>query len=74
MSSNSFGKIFKFTTYGESHGPKIGCVIDGVPPGISLREKDIQVDLDKRKPGSSKFVSQRKESDSVEIMSGGFTR
>ena len=72
MSSNSFGKIFKFTTYGESHGPKIGCVIDGVPPGISLREKDIQVDLDKRKPGSSKFVSQRKESDSVEIMSGVF--
>ena len=72
MASNSFGKLFKFTTYGESHGAQIGCVLDGVPPGININEKDIQVDLDKRRPGSSKFVSQRKESDSIKIISGVF--
>ena len=70
MSSNSFGKLFKFTTWGESHGPAIGCVIDGCPPNIQLNEKDIQKFLDKRKPGTSKFVTQRKEGDKVIILSG----
>jgi chorismate synthase len=72
MASNSFGNIFRFTTFGESHGPEIGCVIDGVPPGIKLNEKDIQNDLNKRKPGSSKYVTQRKEKDIVKISSGVF--
>ena len=72
MASNSFGQIFRYTTFGESHGPEIGCVIDGVPPGIKLSEEDIQYDLNKRKPGSSKFVTQRKEKDLVHIMSGVF--
>ena len=72
MSSNSIGKIFCFTTWGESHGPAIGCVVDGVPPNIELNEKDIQPYLDKRKPGQSKFTTQRKEEDKVEILSGVF--
>ena len=72
MASNSFGKIFKYTTFGESHGPEIGCVIDGVPPGIKITEEDIQNDLNKRRPGSSKFVTQRKEKDIVRISSGTF--
>ena len=72
MASNSFGKIFRYTTFGESHGPEIGCVIDGVPPGIKLTKEDIQFDLNKRKPGSSKFVTQRKEKDIVKISSGVF--
>ena len=72
MASNSFGKIFKFTTYGESHGLQIGCVLDGIPPGISISEKEIQIDLNKRRPGSSKFVSQRKEKDIIKITSGIF--
>ena len=72
MSYNSFGNLFRFTSYGESHGPAIGCIVDGVPPNISLNEKDIQKLLDRRKPGQSKFVSQRKESDKVEILSGVF--
>ena len=72
MSFNTFGKIFRFTTWGESHGPAIGCIIDGCPPGIELTEKDIQFYLDKRKPGSSKYTTQRKESDEVEILSGIF--
>ena len=72
MSFNTFGKIFRFTTWGESHGPAIGCVIDGCPPRISLGEKDIQVEMDRRRPGKSKFTSQRKESDRVRIMSGVF--
>ena len=72
MASNSFGKIFKFTTFGESHGPEIGCIIDGVPPGIKIEEKDIQNDLNKRRPGTSKFVTQRKEKDIVRISSGVF--
>ena len=72
MSFNTFGKIFRFTTWGESHGPAIGCVIDGCPPRISLGEKDIQVEMDRRRPGKSKFTSQRKESDKVRIMSGVF--
>ena len=72
MASNSFGNIFKFTSFGESHGKAIGCIIDGVPPLISIEEKDIQYYLDRRKPGQSKFVTQRKESDTVEILSGVF--
>ena len=70
MSFNTFGKIFRFTTWGESHGPAIGCVIDGCPPNIEISEKDIQKDMDRRRPGQSKFTTQRKESDKVEIMSG----
>jgi chorismate synthase len=69
---NSFGRIFRFTTWGESHGPAIGCVIDGVPPLIDLCEADIQVFLDKRKPAQSKYTTQRKESDRVTILSGVF--
>ncbi len=72
MTSNSIGKIFNFTTWGESHGKAIGCVIDGVPSNINLTEKDIQPYLDKRKPGQSKFTTQRKEEDKVEILSGTF--
>ena len=62
MSFNTFGKIFRFTTWGESHGPAIGCVIDGCPPNIPLSESDIQKDMDRRRPGQSKFTTQRKES------------
>ena len=72
MTSNSIGKIFNFTTWGESHGKAIGCVVDGVPSNINLNEKDIQPYLDKRKPGQSKFTTQRKEEDKVEILSGTF--
>lgn len=72
MASNAFGHLFRFTTWGESHGPAIGCVIDGTPPGISLSEEDIQVWLDRRKPGQSKFVTQRREADEVRILSGVF--
>ena len=72
MSFNTFGKFFRFTTWGESHGPAIGCVIDGCPPLIDLKEQDIQKDLDRRKPGQSKFTTQRKEADKVEILSGVF--
>ena len=72
MSFNTFGKIFRFTTWGESHGPAIGCVVDGCPPNIPLSVKDIQKDMDRRRPGKSKFTSQRKESDKVEVLSGVF--
>jgi len=72
MSFNTFGKMFRFTTWGESHGPAIGCVVDGCPPNIALSQKDIQIDMDRRRPGKSKFTSQRKESDKVEILSGVF--
>lgn len=72
MSHNSFGHLFRVTTFGESHGPAIGCVVDGCPPGIALTEADIQADLDRRKPGQSKFVTQRKEPDRVRILSGVF--
>ena len=72
MSHNSFGHLFRITTWGESHGPAIGCVIDGCPPGIPLTEADIQIFLNKRRPGTSKFVTQRKEPDQVEILSGVF--
>ena len=72
MSFNTFGKIFRFTTWGESHGPSIGCVIDGCPPNIAISEKDIQKEMNKRRPGTSKFTSQRKEADKVIILSGVF--
>jgi chorismate synthase len=70
MSGNTFGTLFCVTNFGESHGPAIGCVIDGCPPGMALGESDIQVDLDRRRPGTSKFVTQRNEPDAVEILSG----
>src|SRR5258705_4804562 len=72
MSHNSFGHLFRVTTFGESHGPALGCVVDGCPPGIALIEADIQAYLDRRKPGQSKYVSQRKEPDTVRILSGVF--
>jgi len=72
MSFNTFGKIFRFTTWGESHGPAIGCVVDGCPPNISISEKEIQKDMNMRRPGQSSFTTQRKESDKVMILSGVF--
>jgi len=70
MSGNTFGTLFTVTTFGESHGPAIGCVVDGCPPGMPLSEADIQPELDRRKPGTSRHVTQRKEPDTVEILSG----
>src|SRR6476620_2932467 len=70
MSGNTFGKLFAVTNFGESHGPAIGCVIDGCPPGMALNEADIQGDLDRRRPGTSRHVTQRNEPDAVEILSG----
>src|SRR5215471_16458070 len=72
MSHNSFGHLFRVTTWGESHGPALGCVIDGTPPGIPLVEADIQSYLDKRRPGQSRYTTQRKEPDTVRILSGTF--
>jgi chorismate synthase len=72
MSGNTLGKLFCVTSFGESHGPAIGCVVDGCPPGLALSEADIQKDLDRRKPGTSRHVTQRRESDTVEILSGVF--
>ena len=72
MSHNGFGHLFRFTTWGESHGPAIGCVVDGVPPGIALEESDIQIYLDKRRPGQSRHTTQRREPDEVKILSGVF--
>ena len=72
MAGNSFGRIFTITSFGESHGPAIGCVVDGCPPGLALSVEDIQHDLDRRKPGTSRHVTQRQESDTVEIFSGVF--
>ncbi len=73
MSHNSFGHLFRVTTFGESHGPAIGCVVDGCPPGLPLTAEDIQADLDRRKPGQSRFTTQRREPDEVRILSGVFT-
>jgi chorismate synthase len=70
MSGNTFGNLFAVTNFGESHGPAIGCVIDGCPPGMELSEADIQIDLDRRRPGTSRHVTQRNEPDAVEILSG----
>jgi chorismate synthase len=72
MAGNSFGTIFRFTTWGESHGPAIGCIVDGVPPRLALAEPDIQHWLDRRKPGQSRFTTQRQEADAVKILSGVF--
>lgn len=72
MSGNTLGKLFCVTSFGESHGPAIGCVVDGCPPGMELSTEDIQQDLDRRKPGTSRHVTQRRESDTVEILSGVF--
>ena len=72
MSGNTFGTLFCFTSFGESHGPAIGCVVDGCPPGMALSEADIQRELDRRRPGTSRHVTQRREPDTVEILSGTF--
>jgi chorismate synthase len=72
VAGNSFGTVFRFTTWGESHGPAIGCVVDGTPPRIALKEDDIQYFLDRRKPGQSRFTTQRQEADAVKILSGVF--
>ncbi|KPK29756.1 MAG: chorismate synthase, partial [Betaproteobacteria bacterium SG8_40] len=72
MSGNTLGKLFCVTSFGESHGPAIGCVVDGCPPGLELSEADIQRQLDRRRPGTSRHVTQRREPDSVEILSGVF--
>ncbi|MFQ5982324.1 MAG: chorismate synthase [Woeseiaceae bacterium] len=72
MSGNSFGKLFTVTTYGESHGPALGCIVDGCPPGLPLDESDIQADLERRRPGKSRHTTQRQEPDQVRILSGVF--
>src|SRR6476646_1619839 len=72
MSGNTLGKLYCVTSFGESHGPAIGCVVDGCPPGLALAESDIQQDLTRRKPGTSRYVTQRREDDAVEILSGVF--
>lgn len=72
MAGNTFGQLFTVTTFGESHGVALGCIIDGCPPGLSITKNDIQKDLDRRKPGTSKYVTQRRENDQVEILSGIF--
>jgi chorismate synthase len=72
MSGNTFGKLFTMTSFGESHGPAIGCVVDGCPPGLAITEADIQIDLDRRKPGQSRHTTQRREPDQVKILSGVF--
>lgn len=72
MSGNSFGKLFTVTGFGESHGPALGCIIDGCPPGMALSEQDLQHDLDRRKPGKSRHTTQRREADEVQILSGVF--
>jgi len=72
MSGNSFGKLFTITSFGESHGPALGAVVDGCPPGLALCEEDLQRDLDRRKPGQSRYTTQRREADQVRILSGVF--
>ena len=72
MSGNTFGHLFCVTSFGESHGPAIGCVVDGCPPGLVLSEADLQPELDRRRPGTSRHVTQRQEPDTVEILSGVF--
>ena len=72
MSGNSIGKLFTVTTFGESHGLALGCIVDGCPPGLEISESDLQIDLDRRKPGTSRFTTQRKEADEVRILSGVF--
>ncbi len=72
MAGNSFGQLFRVTTFGESHGLALGAVVDGCPPGLELCESDLQHDLDRRKPGTSRFTTQRREDDEVKILSGVF--
>ena len=72
MAGNTIGKLFKVTTFGESHGTALGCIVDGVPPGMNLSESDMQHDLDRRRPGSSRYTTQRREADQVKILSGVF--
>jgi chorismate synthase len=72
MPGNTIGKLFAVTTFGESHGPVMGCIVDGCPPGLSLTETDLQADVDRRRTGTSHFVSQRRETDQVRILSGTF--
>ena len=72
MSGNTIGKLFAVTSFGESHGPAIGCIVDGCPPGLALSEEDMQVDLDRRRPGKSRHTTQRREADEVHILSGVF--
>src|ERR671939_1699868 len=72
MSHNTFGHLFRVTTFGESHGPALGCVVDGCPPLIPLEAADIQAELDRRRPGQSRFTTQRREPDAVRILSGVF--
>ena len=72
MSGNTIGKLFSITTFGESHGIALGCTVDGCPPGLEITEADLQVDLDRRKPGTSKFTTPRREADEVKILSGVF--
>src|SRR5499426_4330342 len=72
MSGNSIGRLFTVTTFGESHGPALGCIVDGCPPGLELGESDLQGDVDRRRTGTSQFVSQRREGDAVKILSGVF--
>ena len=72
MSGNTFGKLFCVTTFGESHGPALGCIVDGCPPGLEISEEEIQLELDRRKPGTSRYTTQRREADQVKILSGVF--
>src|SRR6059058_2267436 len=72
MSGNTIGRLFTVTTFGESHGPAMGCIVDGCPPGLALSEADLQQDVDRRRTGTSHFVSQRREADQVRILSGVF--
>ena len=72
MAGNAFGRVFTVTSFGESHGPALGCVVDGCPPGLPLSESDLQTDVDRRRPGTSQYTSQRRESDTVRILSGVF--
>ncbi|MCW8827247.1 MAG: chorismate synthase, partial [Gammaproteobacteria bacterium] len=72
MSGNSIGKLFTVTSFGESHGPALGCIVDGCPPGLEISEADLQGDLDRRKPGTSRHTTQRREADQVKILSGVF--
>ena len=72
MAGNSIGQMFKVTTFGESHGISLGCIVDGVPPNIEISEKDIQIELDRRKPGTSNYTTKRREGDKIKILSGVF--
>ena len=72
MAGNSFGELFRITTFGESHGPALGAIVDGCPPGLEISEEDLQIELDRRKPGTSRYTTQRREPDQVKILSGVF--